>query len=245
MRLYHSTHSTCSQKVRLCLAEKGLAWEGVHLNLRQFDQVRPDFLAVNPAGLVPVLEDQGVVYHESRIINEYLEDAYPQVPLMPQAARERARIRRLTRHIDMVVSEAIKLPSFAKNIQPTLQTEDRQTVFNHIAQIPDPQIQARWRLAATGGIRTSDYQEAILTLQEWLDDLESNLSHHPWLSGQNVGLADVDAAPFVQRLLRIDMHHDVDARPHVRNWFARYSLRPSFLAAMPALGSESFVPVVS
>ena len=47
MRLFHSTHSTCSQKVRLCLAEKGLTWESVHLNLRQFDQVRPDFLAIN------------------------------------------------------------------------------------------------------------------------------------------------------------------------------------------------------
>ena len=41
------------------MAEKGLAWEGIHLNLRQFDQVRPDFLALNPAGLVPVLQDQG------------------------------------------------------------------------------------------------------------------------------------------------------------------------------------------
>ena len=59
IELYHSTHSTCSQKVRICLAEKGLAWTGHHLNLRRFDQLKPEFLALNPAGLVPVLVDGG------------------------------------------------------------------------------------------------------------------------------------------------------------------------------------------
>ena len=245
MRLFHSTHSTCSQKVRLCLAEKGLAWEGIHLNLRQFDQVRPDFLALNPAGLVPVLQDQGAVLTESRIINEYLEEAYPQVALLPTSAIERARVRTLTRHIDLVISEAVKLPSFAKNIQPTLQTEDRERVLSQIERIPDPAIQSRWRLAATGEIQASHFSEPIQTLREWLDELEQTLTNRVWLSGDRVGLADVDAIPFVQRLWRIDMGPDVQARPHVHRWFERYAQRPAFAAAMPALGSESQVPVVS
>jgi hypothetical protein len=54
IELYHSTHSTCSQKARICLAEKGLAWTGHHLNLRRFDQLKPKFLALNPAGLAPM-----------------------------------------------------------------------------------------------------------------------------------------------------------------------------------------------
>lgn len=82
--LYHGTHSTCSQKVRICLAEKGLAWTGHHLKLRRFDQLKPEFLALNPAGLVPVLIDGGQVLTESRIINEYLEDAHPQPRLCPE-----------------------------------------------------------------------------------------------------------------------------------------------------------------
>ena len=77
IELYHSTHSTCSQKVRICLAEKGLASTGHHLNLRRFDQLKPEFLALNPAGLVPVLVDGGQVLTVwPPIINEYLEDAY-------------------------------------------------------------------------------------------------------------------------------------------------------------------------
>ena len=49
IELWHSTHSTCSQKVRIALEEKGLAWTGHHLNLRKFDQLQPAFLALNPA----------------------------------------------------------------------------------------------------------------------------------------------------------------------------------------------------
>ena len=245
MRLYHSIHSTCSQKVRLCLAEKGLAWEGVHLNLRQFDQVAPDFLAINPAGLVPVLVDRGTMIVESRIINEYLEDAYPDVALLPASASERARIRSLTRHIDVVISEAIKLPSFAKNIQPTLQTQDRATVLGQIERIPDPAIQARWRMAATGAIDSTQFEDALSLLRHWLDELDGTLAQHAWLSGDRVGLADVDAAPFIQRLMRIDMAADVQARSHVLAWFTRYSQRPPFLTAMPVLGSESQVPIMA
>lgn len=243
MRLYHSTHSTCSQKVRLCLAEKGLVWEGVHLNLRQFDQVKPDFLAINPLGLVPVLEDHGELITESRIINEYLEEAYPGVSMLPSAAHERARVRNLTRQIDLVVSEAVKLPSFASNIQPALQAEDRDAVLAKIERIPDPAIQTRWRSAATGSIQPADCEDALMTLREWLSQLEATLTRYVWLSGEEVGLADVDAVPFVQRMLRIGMRTDVLACPHVATWFDRYSRRPAFLSSMPALGSESQVPV--
>ena len=125
IELYHSTHSTCSQKVRICLAEKGLAWTGHHLNLRRFDQLKPEFLALNPAGLVPVLVDGGQVLTESRIINEYLEDAYPQPRLCPEGAYARARMRLWTRYADEVATEAVKLPSFVKNIQPELQRMPR------------------------------------------------------------------------------------------------------------------------
>jgi glutathione S-transferase len=245
MRLYHSIHSTCSQKVRLCLAEKALAWEGVHLNLRQFDQVKPDFLAINPTGLVPVLEDRGTVIVESRIINEYLEDAYPDVSLLPPSASERARVRALTRHIDVVISEAIKLPSFAKNIQPTLQTQDRDSVLSQIERIPDRAIQARWRMAACGDINHAHCEDAYAILRHWLDELDVTLAQHAWLSGDRVGLADVDAIPFIQRIMRIDMAADVQARAHVLTWFTRYSQRPAFQAAMPVLGSESQVPIMS
>ena len=136
IELYHSTHSTCSQKVRICLAEKGLAWTGHHLNLRRFDQLKPEFLALNPAGLVPVLVDGGQALTESRIINEYLEDAYPQPRLCPEGAYARARMRLWTKYADEVATEAVKLPSFVKNIQPELQRMPREEALAAIERIP-------------------------------------------------------------------------------------------------------------
>lgn len=113
---YHSTHSTCSQKVRICLDEKGLAWTCHHRNLRHFDQLKPEFLALDRACLVPVLVDGGPVPTESPVIDEYLEDAYPQPRICPEGAYSRARMRLWTRYADEVATEAVKLPSFVKNI---------------------------------------------------------------------------------------------------------------------------------
>ena len=78
--------------------------------------LRSDIKKPNPAGLVPVLVDGGQALTESRIINEYLEDAYPQPRLCPQDAYARARMRLWTRYADEVATEAVKLPSFVKNI---------------------------------------------------------------------------------------------------------------------------------
>ena len=81
LRLYHAWASTCSQKVRLALAEKELPYEGVVLSLRRFEQLSPDFLSINPEGVVPVLVHDDFVVRESTIINDYLDDAFPERPL--------------------------------------------------------------------------------------------------------------------------------------------------------------------
>ena len=90
--LYHHNISVCAQKVRIALAEKDLSWQGVHVDLMQGQHLKPEFLKVNPRGLVPVLVHDGDPIYESTIILEYLEDAFPQAPLRPTDAKARARI---------------------------------------------------------------------------------------------------------------------------------------------------------
>ena len=94
LRLYHAWASTCSQKVRLALAEKSLSWEGTVLSLRQFEHLSDEFLALNPDGLVPVLVHQGFVIRESSVINDYLDEVFPQPALSLPGPRGRARCRR-------------------------------------------------------------------------------------------------------------------------------------------------------
>ena len=91
LELFHNDMSTCSQKVRLALAEKGLDWTDHHLNLRAADQQKLDYLALNPNGVVPTIRDYGTVVIESTVINEYLDDAYPAPPLRPEDASARSR----------------------------------------------------------------------------------------------------------------------------------------------------------
>ena len=93
LKLYHNDMSTCSQKVRFLLVEKGLEWEGQELDLRRGDQLQPGFLKINPKGLVPVLIHDGNVVSESNIIIEYLNEAYPEPPSLPQVAEIRNEVR--------------------------------------------------------------------------------------------------------------------------------------------------------
>ena len=98
--LYHNDMSVCAQKVRLCLAEKGLAYEARHMNLRAGDQQQPDYLKLNPKGVVPTLVDDDIVVTESVVINEYIDDAFPRHPLKPNDPAGRAKMRWWTKQID-------------------------------------------------------------------------------------------------------------------------------------------------
>jgi glutathione S-transferase len=96
MKLYDFLPCPFGQKVRIILAEKGLSYELVEVDLTQGEQRRPDFLRLNPFARVPVLVDEETVVYDSTIIAEYLEDEYPEPPLLPaigaSALRARARI---------------------------------------------------------------------------------------------------------------------------------------------------------
>ena len=93
IKLYHDVPSTNSDRVKIALAEKGLAWEGIWVKLAKREQKSPEHLKRNPYGKIPVLEDAGKILFESCIINEYLDEKYPDPPLMPRDPYLRARGR--------------------------------------------------------------------------------------------------------------------------------------------------------
>jgi maleylpyruvate isomerase len=93
MRLYDYWRSSAAYRVRIALNFKGLAYEQVAVDLRAGAQRAPEFLALNPQGLVPVLEDDGAVLTQSLPILNYLEERYPEPALLPRDAPGRARSR--------------------------------------------------------------------------------------------------------------------------------------------------------
>jgi len=91
--LYHDTPSSNCDRVKIALAEKNLNWEGVRIRLANKEQKRPEFLQLNPYGKIPVLVENGKILFESCIINEYLDEKYPNPPLMPNDPYLRGRGR--------------------------------------------------------------------------------------------------------------------------------------------------------
>jgi len=95
MKLYTYFRSSAAYRVRIALELKGIPCEPVAVDLRPGAHRQADYLALNPQGLVPALEDGGAVFGQSLAIIEYLEEIHPQPPLLPRGALDRARVRSL------------------------------------------------------------------------------------------------------------------------------------------------------
>jgi glutathione S-transferase len=97
IKLYDFLPCPFGQKVRIALAEKGLTYDLVQVDITKGENRHPDFFRLNPFGRVPVLVDEDTTIYDSTIINEYLEDEYPEPPILPPVGSSalRARARRL------------------------------------------------------------------------------------------------------------------------------------------------------
>ena len=99
MKLHGYFRSSAAYRVRIALNLKGLSYDQAFRHLRKGEQSTPDFLALNPQGLVPALEDGGHVLTQSMAIVEYLDETRPEPPLLPRTPLERARVRALAQAV--------------------------------------------------------------------------------------------------------------------------------------------------
>ncbi len=109
LALYHFGPVSNSLTPLLCLKEKGLEFEDRWLNSGKFEHHDPEFLKLNPEGMVPVLLHDGDPITESTVINEYLDEVFPEVPLKPATAKARAHMRQWTKYCDEYFYPAITM----------------------------------------------------------------------------------------------------------------------------------------
>ncbi|MGZ8362093.1 MAG: glutathione S-transferase family protein, partial [Allosphingosinicella sp.] len=101
LKYYHAEPLANSLKSMIPLFEKGLEFESVYVNLHKFEQHEPWFVAINPEGQVPVLDHDGAIVTHTTVINEYYEDAFPDLPpLRPNTPLGNARMRYWNKFID-------------------------------------------------------------------------------------------------------------------------------------------------
>ncbi|OGA31413.1 MAG: hypothetical protein A3G80_00065 [Betaproteobacteria bacterium RIFCSPLOWO2_12_FULL_62_13b] len=229
LALYNAPGSTCSQKVRLVLAEKSLPWQDCRVDLRANEHLTDWYLALNPNGVVPTLMHDGRPIIDSSVINEYLEEVFPATPLMPADPYGRARMRAWRQYIDEVPTPAIRIPSFNAFILQGWSglTDDeyrlaveRRTVRKHF-----------YRRMGRTGFSQSDVDEALERLRDALLRMEGSLARGPWLLGDLLTLADLSLVPTVVRLDDLALSHLWSDLPGVADWYARIRNRPSFAQA--------------
>src|SRR5690242_12775979 len=111
-KLFNAPQSTCSQRVRFVLNAKGLPFDEVKLNLLEGDQLKPDYLKLNPTGVVPTLDHDGAIVIDSNVITEYLDEVAPDNSFTPGDPVARARMRSLMHFIDEMPAAAVRVPTF-------------------------------------------------------------------------------------------------------------------------------------
>ena len=119
VQLYHFWSSVCSVRCRMALDEKGVKWESKYIDLFKFDQLTPEYLAINPDGVVPTLVCDGQPIRESVIINEYIDDAFRGPSLIPADPLRAARMREFIRTCEVALTP-IALLTYVKYILPKL-----------------------------------------------------------------------------------------------------------------------------
>src|SRR5882762_2141329 len=111
--LYNAPQSTCSQRVRFVLNAKELRFEEKKLDLLAGDQLKPEYLALNPNGVVPTLDHDGTIVIDSSVIIEYLDEIAPAPEnFTPRDPARRAHMRALMRFIDEMPAAAVRVPTF-------------------------------------------------------------------------------------------------------------------------------------
>jgi glutathione S-transferase len=234
LELYHFWSSVCSVRARMALEEKGVAWESRYIDLFNFDQMTPEYLAVNPDGMVPTLVHDGETICESLVIIDYIDDAFDGPSLKPDDALATARMREFITLCENKFP-AIVLPTYVKYILPKLLNRWGEDELRKQAERrPTEFMQKVHGDGVSGNISDADIEQCHVDIQVVLDRMEAMLTNGPWLAGDRLTLAEIAVAPYMFRLLALglDGFWAADVRPRVREWYKRIAALRSYQTAV-------------
>ena len=226
--LYNAPQSTCSQRVRFILHEKGLAFSEIKLDLFSGDQLRPEYLKINPNGVVPSLVHDGKVIIDSAVILEYLNEVFSEPALVPQDAVARAGMRSLIRYIDEVPTPAVRVPSYNIAFLPHYR-DMSEAEFIALAESKPLRKEFLLSMGRTG-FSAEEMNKALERLRRATLRMSETLrtSGGPWLMGSDLTLADIAMMPILVRMADLRLHTLWDHLPEIDPWLAAFRARPAF-----------------
>ena len=227
--LYNAPQSTCSQRVRFVLNAKGIPFEEVRLDLFSGDQLKPDYLKLNPNGVVPTIVDDGAVIIDSAVIMEYLDERHPEPsPFRPTGLVEIAHLRSLMRYVDEVPTPAVRIPSYNLAFLPHYQSMSEEE-FLALAELKPLRKEFLLKMGRTG-FGDDEMSSALDRLRRGVGRMHDAIvaSGGPFMMGKDLTLADIAIMPVIVRLDDINLAHFWDDKPAIAEWFERIKAHPAF-----------------
>jgi len=233
LEVYHAGPASNSLKVLLCLYEKELDFVSHPINIQVFEQHEAWFLKINPDGQVPVLVHDGTVITESTVINEYLDQVFPEIPLRPAAPFAAARMRQFTKYVDEYFRPALSYIGWQRMIHTVTDKLGPEEFAARLARIPREEKREKWRISAKQGFTEEQMAAWRRTLQEGVGKMEAALQRGPWLAGDDYSLADIGLFSMAANMPHrySDFMNGADT-PRVMDWHARVMARPAVKAAL-------------
>ncbi|MEJ1966282.1 MAG: maleylacetoacetate isomerase [Gammaproteobacteria bacterium] len=212
MKLYTYYRSTAAFRVRIALNIKGVPFESISMHLRNSAHRTPEYLALNPQGLIPALDDDGVILSQSMAIIEYLEEKYSAPALLPRMSEDRAHVRAMALNIaaDMHPLNNLRVLSFLRDPLGHDENIINQTWYRH------------W------------VAEGFRGLEEQAKRFSGDGKH---MFGTSVTMADVYIVPQMYNALRF--HCDLSSYPTLRAICRHLESLPPFIKATPEVQPDS------
>ena len=228
LELYHSGLTTCSKKARLCLKEKGLPYQSHFIRLDKFEHHAPAYLKLNPNGLVPTLVHDGKVIIESGVINEYLDEVFPEVPLKPADPLARAQMRVFSKMADEYGLPATRIPTWTRTKAAQLKAMDAKDFAKVVAETPLVDHRLKLEALKGEGFSKKEFDEAYGKMDYVYDRCEAALASAPYLAG-SYSLAEIAILPYVHAFKEVRPEL-MTSHPRVADWYQRVWARPAVQA---------------
>ncbi|MFY0610294.1 MAG: glutathione S-transferase family protein [Hyphomicrobiaceae bacterium] len=230
--LHHAWQSSASRRVRLCLEEKKLAYEGHIVDLGKLEQHSDAYKEINPLGVVPTLIHDGQALHESGTICEYLDETFPDPPLRPNTPYQRAEMRNWIRHIDAQIQNLVTF-NWKHSLQLVAQKWTDAELEAVLKKIPSRERREAWMRVARRPYTKEEEDEARDNLVKLLDRMEAAMKPSGWLVGNQYSIADIAAVPFTKRIDEEIAPDEMqpDKHPRVAAWWAAIQARPAYARA--------------
>lgn len=233
LKLYHAEPGANSLKCLIPLKEKALPFESIYVDLHKFEQHEPWFLAINPEGQVPVLDHDGTIVTHTTVINEYLEDAFPESPLRPADPAGKARMRYWNKFIDEHVMNYVSMHGWHRFVGVLARGMESGEFHKLVERIPLHEQREKWKTARSG-FSEADLANAKRKIAVALDKVEAQLSRTPWLAGDMYTLADINffshCGMYVARMFP-DLTSPAQ-HPRLEAWRQRIADRPAVQDAL-------------